>query len=302
MAECMCCQGKLFSPPLHTEAGTYFRCLNCASLGQEAALSGVEQLTKKFEEEQDRFYSEDSVMLSKSFESLQDNATLNRHEIIRKHISSGVLFEVGPGNGKVMALLAKNGFSIEAIEHSEVLANSIEKLTGLPVIHGDFDRFESAKKYDAYMSFHVIEHVPDVMAHLKKAAQITRQGGLAFIATPNACSLQHRVAGTLAPNFSTAHLQLFSEPGLRAVLSTAGWDVIEYYTPEYPVSWLRVLTSLLRRMSNKADAKPRGAYAARVNEKTLMAIRVFGVLTWPIRKLQEKFRFGNELFVVARKR
>jgi 2-polyprenyl-3-methyl-5-hydroxy-6-metoxy-1,4-benzoquinol methylase len=298
---CICCGGTHFGEALPTDGGIYFRCLTCNSIAQDAALMGVEHLRIKFEEEQSRFYGDDSVMLSSGFEYLQNEATLKRLSVIKAHLKHGDVFEVGPGNGKVMALLTQNGYKVDAIEHSEILARAVEDVTGLAIQHGDFDTFVARKSYDAYMSFHVIEHVPDIISHLTKAAEITKTGGLAFIATPHARSLEHMVSGALAPNYSTAHLQLFSRDGLKHCLERTGWTLVAVYTPEYPTSWLRVITSLLRQFRGRKNAKPRGAYAAAASTKTIRAIKIFAVVSWPLRKIQQSFNLGNELFIVARK-
>jgi 2-polyprenyl-3-methyl-5-hydroxy-6-metoxy-1,4-benzoquinol methylase len=299
---CMCCSSFTFGKPLQTDGGTYFRCLTCRSLFQESVISSSQNSKQKFEEEQSRFYNDDTVMLSAGFEYLQEEATQRRLNVIKKHLPQGSLFEVGPGNGRVMALLTRHGYAVDAIEHSEVLAKAVEDLVGLKIQHGDFDTFSSNLKYDGYMSFHVVEHVPDILSHFKKAAEITRPGGFAFIATPHASSLEHMLAGALAPNYSTAHLQLFSQEGLSACLERVGWTIVATYTPEYPTSWLRVITSLLRSLGGRKNAKPRGAYAAAASSKTIIAIKIFAAATWPLRKLQEATHSGNELFIVAQKK
>jgi 2-polyprenyl-3-methyl-5-hydroxy-6-metoxy-1,4-benzoquinol methylase len=299
--KCFCCGSLEFGKPIPTDGGQYLRCLTCSSLFQENVVSGADNSKEKFEAEQSRFYNDDTVMLSTAFEDLQEEATQKRLQVIKNHLQHGTLFEVGPGNGRVMALLSENGYLVDAIEHSEVLAKAVETKVGLKVLHGDFDTYKSSRVYDAYMSFHVLEHVPDVLSHLQKAAEITRPGGFAFIATPHAGSLEHLFFGSLAPNFSTAHLQLFSKDGLRLCLQQAGWTVVADYTPEYPTSWLRVATSILRSFGNSKSSKPRGAYAAATTHKTLLAIKIFAAVTWPLRKLQEVTHTGNELFIVARR-
>jgi 2-polyprenyl-3-methyl-5-hydroxy-6-metoxy-1,4-benzoquinol methylase len=299
---CACCGGQAFSTALQTDGGPYRACLSCRTLYQEAMLSPTLAHQDKFEEEQDRFYGDDSVMLASGFEELQAEATKRRLSTAQRYLKSGHVFEVGPGNGKTLALFMQHGFEVDAVEHSATLADQVAKTTGATVYNGDFDALSLSRKYDAYMSFHVIEHVPNFVAHLKKAAEITRSGGYAFIATPHVRSLEHRVSGGLAPNFSTAHLHLFSKQGMRLALNEAGWDVVKMTTPEYPMSWLRVMTAFMRAAKGKGAAKARGGYASAASTNMLRAVRVFSIVSWPFRKCQEFLSLGEELFVVARKR
>ena len=123
---------------------------------------------------------------------------------------------------------------------------------GIDVRTGSFeDQSFDGDLYDAYLSFHVIEHVTDVHAHLKKAAGIVRPGGYAFVATPNADSWEHRLASTLSPNFSPVHLQLFSRRSLALMMDKAGWSVEDVMTPSYTDAWLRVVSSLLQATRGK---------------------------------------------------
>ena len=298
---CPCCRSVTFKPPLDTDGGLYLACASCGTSYQQSVLEAGGNAQDKFEEEQDRFYGDDSVMLAPGFEALQEGATLRRLRVVQRHLKSGHLFEVGPGNGKTLMLMKQNGFEVDAVEHAEVLANTIAKNTDAKVYHGDFNGLELVQQYDAYMSFHVIEHVPDFIAHLAKAAEITKPGGYAFIATPNIRSLEHKVARGLAPNYSTAHLQLFSRKGIEAAFAQTGWKLIRAHTPEYPISWLRVVTAFLRNAKGKGNAVARGGYASAASPTMIRALKVFAVLTWPLRKVQEALNLGEELFVVAQK-
>jgi 2-polyprenyl-3-methyl-5-hydroxy-6-metoxy-1,4-benzoquinol methylase len=298
---CLCCNGASFGEPLQTDGGPYIRCTNCNSSFQASSFEHEDLALKKFEQEQDRFYGDDSVVLSPAFEGLQAESLKRRLSIIQRHLKSGYLFEVGPGNGTTLSLLRKHGYQVDAIEHSETLAKSIEERTGASIAHGDFAAMDSKREYDAYMSFHVIEHVPDFIGHLAKAAAITKRGGLAFIATPNVRSLEHYVARGLAPSYSTAHLQLFSASGLTHCCDKTGWKVIKVYTSDYPIAWLRVLTSFVRYFRGQANAKARGGYASAASPRLLRAVRLYALMTRPFRSVQGAIGLGDELLVVARK-
>jgi 2-polyprenyl-3-methyl-5-hydroxy-6-metoxy-1,4-benzoquinol methylase len=298
---CKCCDGKDFSKAIETDGGLYFTCAGCGTSYQEASITDASDVETKFEQAQEHFYGDDSVMLAPGFEILQAEATERRLRVVSRYMQSGHLFEVGPGNGMTLAYFKKHGFEVDAIEHSPTLAKSIAEKFNTSVLSGDFNTISETRCYDAYMSFHVIEHVPNFLHHLTKAAAITKKGGFAFIATPNSRSLEHQVCGGRAPNFSTAHLHLFSQQGLRLALKRTGWEIVHTETPEYPMSWLRVFTTALRAMKGKDNALRRGGYAASISPRMIQMIRVFAILTWPFRKLQEQLKLGEELFIVARK-
>ena len=109
---------------------------------------------------------------------------------------SSSVIEVGPGAGSFCLWAEENGHSVTAMEYSDALAEGLAMRAGteLTVVAGDFDHNIFADGvYDVFCSFHVIEHVASPSQHLKQAARVTRRGGLAMMATPNARSWQQRL-------------------------------------------------------------------------------------------------------------
>jgi SAM-dependent methyltransferase len=196
-----------------------------------------------------------------------------------------------------------HGYAVEAVEHSQSLARVIQERTGVKVRIGAFeDQTIDSGAFDAFLSFHVIEHVPNVQAHLAKAAEVVRPGGYAIIATPNAGSWEHNIPFGLSPNYSSAHLQLFSERSMKMFLERTGWLLMEVHTPSYSEAWARVATSVFRRLRGKANSIQRGDLVrGEQSHKLRWVMQVFGAVTFPIRWVQEQLHWGNELIVVAKR-
>ena len=298
---CACCGGKNFASPAHTDGGEYRACLRCGTAYQRGSLQEFARDQERFSNEQQQFYGDDSIVLTSSFDRIQSAATARRLSVVRGFLPRGRLLEVGPGSGKTLLQFKQAGYDIEGVEYSAVLASKVAAETGARVYHGDFNRLSLNENYDAYLSFHVIEHVPDFIAHLTKAASIVRPGGYAFIATPNIGSLECRISRGLAPCYSSAHLQLFSNAGLQMCLRRTGWQPVENQTPEYPTAWFRVATSALRKLRGKKSSPARGGYLAAAGSTGVNIAITVGTLLWPLRKAQELLKMGDELFIVARK-
>ena len=284
-------------------AGSYHRCKSCRYHIQVTD----EKQHEKFEAEQKKHYDTDSLCTSPIFQLLEERKLSRRIDLLSRVIKSGHLIEVGPGRGGMLAKTIDLGYKVDAVEHSSVMAEQIEEEYGINVMVGEFEQLEiSSDKYDAYMSYHVVEHVADVIAHFKKANSIVKLGGLAIIATPNADSLEHRLPFGVSPHYSSAHLQLFSKKSMREALKSTGWEVVEISTPSYVEYWIRVITSTVRLLKFKIHGKKieRGRFVDMVPAKSGKQFKLFqaaNLLTWPLRKLQEKILTGGELLVVARK-
>jgi 2-polyprenyl-3-methyl-5-hydroxy-6-metoxy-1,4-benzoquinol methylase len=188
------------------------------------------------------------------------------------------------------------------VEYSQALACYLSEKVGVPVWAEAFESCNwESNSFDAFFSFHVIEHVPDPIAHLRKAYSVIRAGGLAFVATPNARSWQQLMFETLSPNFDSAHLRVFSPESLRRASESAGWALIAAYTPEYTTGWLRVATKWLRRLQGKDEEATAGIYAANGSLASTMAFWTVRGLMYPFCALQSGLGGGNELFFVLQK-
>lgn len=304
---CIACNGNRWQT-IDTPSGAYRKCRLCNHHIQlSARVGGVQQ--ERFEEEQSKNYESSSVIVADISSYIQEQRHARRIRLLQQLLPSGKLLEVGPGAGVMLASAQKLGYYIDAVEHSNFLAAHIDKTHTIRVRVGQFEKLDiPASSYDAFMSFHVVEHVPDVRAHLVKAAEIVRPGGYAIIATPCADSWEHRVARGLSPNYSTAHLQLFSKRSMRMLLEESGWELITVSTPSYGEYWIRVMTSVLRKIHSQNGAQgniPRGAFANASSKKLrnqLVVLKIIDFITFPVRWVQEQLGFGNELLVVAKRK
>jgi len=300
---CECCRSLAVTKVANTRGGDYHRCLQCGHETQSSLFPVGEQ----FESAQLEHFGESSICLSTAMNVLERERIAERRRIVDKYLARGSILEVGPGSGNTAAAFIDSGYAISAVEHSPALGDAIRTRLDIDTWIGEFEQIDFRDQtYDAYASFHVLEHVVDMSAHLEKAASVVRPEGYAFIATPNAGSTEHRLLGCHSPNYSSAHLRLFTADSLEKSLRDCGWLPVELVTPSYTDAHVRVLTACLRavrkRLHGDGRHKPQASYAAaaagRWGQLTLGTARV---LTWPIRRIQSKLKKGNELMIVARR-
>ena len=110
-----------------------------------------------------KFYEEDSLLLSPTFPLLNSGIDGGRVATILHYLPTGSsIIKAEPGAGEVVLALTGRGYAAAAVEHSPISARRLSRLTGIPVQVGDFaDQNLPEAAYDAYCSFHVIEHVVD---------------------------------------------------------------------------------------------------------------------------------------------
>ncbi len=89
--------------------------------------------------------------------------------------------EIGCGNGNVLRLLKKFGFSLTGLDiHLEGLRLA-RKRTNAKLICADIYKLHTNQKYDVVGLFDVIEHLKDDAVFLQKSGKMLKKGGKIII-------------------------------------------------------------------------------------------------------------------------
>jgi len=137
---------------------------------------------------------------------------------------TGRWLDVGYGEGSLLNVAERHGW---ACHGSEVSPHALEygrrrAWVVTPDPGGDV-RFQDGA-FDVVTMIELLEHVPEPTRFLAHAARWLRPGGLLYVTTPNAGSLNRRVLGlswsTVSP---PEHLVLWTAVALRRALAPAGF-------------------------------------------------------------------------------
>ena len=142
-------------------------------------------------------------------------------------IPGGRLLDVGCGSGAFLAQMAELGWRPQGIDPDPAAVVGARE-AGLDVSQGtlaDVDTEEHGGEFDAITLSHVIEHLHDPAADLRRIERLLRPGGLLWIATPNLEALGLRRFGRdwlgLDP---PRHLVLFTRASLDRLLRDTGLE------------------------------------------------------------------------------
>lgn len=159
--------------------------------------------------------------------------------ILQRHIKGNNLLEMGPAEGVMTELLvgADSGLTVTLVEGSLAFCKSLQqRFPKVHVVHALFEEFEPVERYDNIVMGHVLEHVQDPVAILRKAKSwLTPGTGRLFAAVPNARSL-HRQAAVIMemlPHEDAlndldrhhGHRRVFTPESFRNAFYQAGLDI-----------------------------------------------------------------------------
>ena len=159
----------------------------------------------------------------------------------------GRLLDVGCGEGFALAHFQRAGWKVEGLDYSEAGVNAMNPNCRPCVTVGDInvlleERLESSVRYDAVWLTHVLEHVIEPLALLRRLRALLVPGGLAVVTVPNDFSAlqQHLLnTGLVAQPYWIAlpdHLAYFDHASLVATSEAAGWRCLDVLA-DFPIDW-----------------------------------------------------------------
>jgi len=97
---------------------------------------------------------------------------------------------------------------------------------GVEFVLGNFETFQYAGTPDTITMFHVLEHLPDPIAALRKLRSIAHPSSRIVVEVP---ILEKGITNDINGFFSVQHITHFSRCSLQNCLTQAGWKIIEWY-------------------------------------------------------------------------
>ena len=109
------------------------------------------------------------------------------YDFIKSRIRKpGRLLDIGCGNGHLLLEARDDGWKVEGLELSQAYAEAIRERLDIAVTVADlFDFDVPEEKYNLVVMRHVLEHIPDSIAALRKIRSLLKPGGGAVLEFPN---------------------------------------------------------------------------------------------------------------------
>lgn len=130
-------------------------------------------------------------------EELRERAAAERHKVdlVGALIAPGRLVEVGPSFGAFAFAAKEAGFDVTGIEMDRRCCDYLVETVGIQAINSAAPEevLPTLPPSRVIAMWHVLEHVPQPLAVIERAAENLEAGGVLAIAVPNPESLQFRV-------------------------------------------------------------------------------------------------------------
>jgi 2-polyprenyl-3-methyl-5-hydroxy-6-metoxy-1,4-benzoquinol methylase len=213
------------------------------------------------------------------------------------HRETGRWLDIGFGEGGMLAVAERHGWSCYGTELSPAALAHGKRRSWVVAADADTDPRFVRQGFDIVTMIELLEHLPTPVHLLFAAARWLRPGGLLYITTPNARSLNRCVLGL---NWSVVsppeHLVLWTAVGLRKCLARAGFAVQAVRTDGFNPF------EIVDRLRGPRSAAPSRNSAGFAMNEAFSSSSLRRGLKRGINCLLSLFRLGDTLKVLAVRR
>jgi SAM-dependent methyltransferase len=188
----------------------------------------------------DHYYDQASFELSSVVAASLDRIVLS----LESFRQSGRWLDIGYGEGGLLTTAERRGWTCFGTEISSRALEFGTKRGWIVSSDPVMDRRFPAKGFDVISMIEILEHVASPNQILQTVIHLLQPGGVLYLTTPNAQSLNRRILGVKWSIFSPPeHLVIWTKKGLRHALTRHGLDLkrtrTEGLNPGEILQWLR---------------------------------------------------------------
>lgn len=222
---------KFHSPPGIQETFAIRECKSCAHLFTSPLPS---------EELLNRLYNSEGFVRQQAdpqFLDARKEYEIENWEMLKRHLSGGVLADVGCGAGSFISFAPEFGYEAIGLEENSELARYARQHYGVKIMETFDIRSLKDTHVDIIALRDVFEHLPHPHDILNTINKILPPGGWLYISLPNARSLEAKWFGShFIGWWIPLHLNHFSPASIERLLEQHDFEVVEMHLKQIPFS------------------------------------------------------------------
>lgn len=163
---------------------------------------------------------------------------------LQRYTRAGRVLDVGCATGDFLRVAQRRGWEAIGVDPSPAREQAVA--AGLRIVGQTIDDANvDAQSIELITFWDVLEHLPDPVHALRRAAGLLAPDGIVAATVPHAGSAVAKISGRRWFGYRTAgeHLQFFTTSTIRRAFQSAGFEIMEHH----PVAWSCSVGFLLDR-------------------------------------------------------
>ncbi len=229
---CLICGGRV-AEFVKNNNYTYYKCEDCGTSQILPQLS-IETILEYY----NKFHLSDTK--GGTYDWVEERMQLDfpaKVKLIKKYIKGNkeiFLLDVGCGKGFFLKMVSNHGMKAMGIDISESAITHAKNVLRQDVIKSNIEDLSNREQYqgkfDIVTSWATIEHVVNPLTFLKCINKLLKVGGILFLDTGiDSYILRKFLVGHCQWYSAIEHLFVFSEKGLKILLSEAELEILKFY-------------------------------------------------------------------------
>ncbi len=208
--KCHCCGTEYYQLYKNT-----FECNSCGHIHRNYTGDSIEYHKNQYRqiERRDRSEINEKGEIQDLFHEKRKDICNKRLDFVRKYLNKDFTYlDIGAGAGTYAKTISSYVGTLECTELDKSLIAECERL-GFHVYDVDFLNMKSDTAYDIVSAWHVLEHVENIDAFIKKCSKITKKYCIIEVPLLRSLSGQGRVRKLLDPSIGEydGHAHYFSK-------------------------------------------------------------------------------------------
>lgn len=142
-----------------------------------------------------------------------------------KNLNEGMpatVFQVGCSDGYTLSQYKLNGADrVTGVDPSAMNGRIAKETFNIDTVQADIESFETEETYDLMVLTHILEHIYDPLAVVKKCSSFQETGGWMLAEVPLFEAVELFPSGYL----SFEHINYFTEPLFRELIESCGYEI-----------------------------------------------------------------------------
>lgn len=180
-------------------------------------------------------------LFEKLYHTVKQKALRDKISLIHQfHSKKGKILDIGAGTGDFLVIAAKNGWKTTGLEPS-VKAKAIAQSKGVNFVKALSEIEDNSA--DVVTMWHVLEHVPDIEAHISELKRIVKPDGIIIIAVPNFKSYDAQYYGRYWAAYDVPrHLWHFSKTAIKMLFEKQQMELIKIKPMKFDSFYVSLLS------------------------------------------------------------